>query len=91
MTIGSMLVTVVLAAIGVAAFATSPLILAVTIAVALVTLAVVAERLGRSLGTVTPVSVDDLVGTGEIAVIDQPEVAVAAQSLAPSEVPTAAN
>ena len=49
MTVGSALLTVLLAAIGVAAFATDPLILAVTLAVAFVTLAVVATRLGRTV------------------------------------------
>lgn len=49
MTVTSTLLTVVLAAIGVATFATDPLVLAVTIAVALVTLTVLATRLGRTL------------------------------------------
>jgi hypothetical protein len=48
-TVTSTLLTVVLAAIGVATFATDPLVLAVTIAVALVTLTVLATRLGRTL------------------------------------------
>jgi hypothetical protein len=49
MTIGSTLLTVVLAAIGVAAFATDPFVFAVTLAVGLVTLAVLAHRLGRAV------------------------------------------
>ena len=49
MTVGSTLLTVVLAAIAVAAFAADPLILAVTLAVSFVTLTFLARRLGREL------------------------------------------
>jgi hypothetical protein len=49
MTVGSTLLTIVLAAIGVAAFATDPFILAITVTVGLATLTVLAYRLGKSV------------------------------------------
>ena len=63
MTVGSTLLTVVLAAIGVAAFATDPLVFGVTIAVALVTLAVLARSLRESVNPpFTPPTLEMLLG-----------------------------
>ncbi len=49
MTVTSTLLTVMLAAIGVATFAEDPFVLAATLVVSLLTLAVLAARMGRSV------------------------------------------
>jgi hypothetical protein len=71
-TVGSALVTVVLAAVGIAAFATNPFLLAVTLAIALAALGVTGVRLGCSLEPNAPVCIDDLIGTSEAPAIGPP-------------------